>query len=291
MIRDDYHPETRHIVSGNGSRWKIPGQRRYAMFNNSLFWGKKKGVKRLTWLTLPLSLLLHAMVIAGLVVVPLIRADASLPKVKVITVAITAPASPLVPSKGSGGKNGGGGKTGGGKGTEGGKAIETKNHPKNPIRTSKFIIPIAVPETIEDENMDNIGIGNGGSGNGDGGSGDGGGGGGIPDGIEDGDPNALIGKDETVLRIANVQMPRKIREVKPVYSPIAIAARVQGRVIIEAMTDAYGYVRRARVISGHPLLNESAVDAIKKWLYEPYILNGIPKPVLFTVTITFSLAE
>jgi protein TonB len=262
------------------------------MFNDLLLFGKMKRATRLTWLTLPLSLLLHIMVIAGLVVVPLLRADSSLPKVKVITVAITAPPTPLVPAKGSGRKNGGGGKTDGGKGTGVGKAIETKNHSKNPIRTGKFIIPIAVPETIEDENLDNIGIGDGGSGNGDGGSGDGGGGGGIPDGIEDGDTNALIGKDETVLRIANVQMPRKIREVKPFYPPAAVAARVQGKVIIEAMTDMFGRVLSTRIIaSANPLLNEEALKAVKQWLYEPYILNGIPKPVLFTVTITFSLTQ
>jgi protein TonB len=87
-------------------------------------------------------------------------------------------------------------------------------------------------------------------------------------------------------------MPRKIREVKPVYSSVAIAARVQGKVIIEAMTDIYGRVRSTRIIaSASPLLNESALNAVKQWLYEPYILNGIPKPVLFTVTITFTLAQ
>jgi protein TonB len=260
------------------------------MFNDSLFSGKMKLAKRLTWLTLPLSLLLHAMVISSLVVVPLLRADANLPNGKVITILIMAPAAPLVPSKGLGGKNDGGGKTGEGKLGGGGKAPETKDLPKHPIKDGVFIVPIAVPETIEDENLSNIGDGNGESGGGNGGSG--GGGGGIIDGFEDGAPNALIGKDETVLRIANVQRPRKIKEVKPVYSLIALTARVQGKVIVEAMTDIYGRVRSARIISSDsPLLNESALNAIKQWLYEPYVLNGIPKPVVFTVTITFALAQ
>jgi outer membrane biosynthesis protein TonB len=48
-------------------------------------------------------------------------------------------------------------------------------------------------------------------------------------------------------------------------------------------------VRQARVISGHPLLNDAALSAIKQWVYEPYILNGIPKPVIFTATVTFTL--
>jgi periplasmic protein TonB len=255
------------------------------MFNDSLFAGKTKRAKRLTWLTLPVSLLLHAMVIVGLVVVPLLRADSSLPQGKVITVSITAPPTPLPPSKGAGKTDKDGRKVVGGKKTD-----STTTHPNPPIPSSRLQVPYKVPETIEDEPID-TGIGDHSLVDD---------GGGIPEGFEGGDPNAPFGVDKgekvdgflPALRIANVQMPRKIREVKPVYSAIAIAAHVQGRVIIEAMTDIYGRVRSARIISSaSPLLNESALTAIKQWLYEPYILNGIPKPVVFTATITFSLAQ
>jgi periplasmic protein TonB len=254
------------------------------MFNDALFSGRAKRVIRLTWLTLPLSLLLHVLFIAGLVVVPLLRADSNLPQLRVIRISTTPPPAPLVPSKGTK-KNGG---AGGGK-VRSGKDGKT-DLPNTPVPFAKLQVPYKVPETIEE---DWKGIGNGTSTpNSDVG---------IPEGIDGVDPttNPLLGVDKgemgkeqlTALHIANVQMPRKIREVKPVYSPIAIAARIQGTVIIEAMTDVYGHVRQARVISGHPLLNESALEAIKQWLYEPYILNGIPKPVLFTVTITFTLAQ
>jgi protein TonB len=253
------------------------------MFNNSLSSGKR--VKRLTWLTLPFSLLLHALIIAGLVVVPLLRADTSLPQVKVITISITAPAAPLVPSKGTGKKDDGkGGKVAVKKETE-----VNPGRPQQPIPNGRLQAPIEIPETIEEEPI-NTGLGDGSGGPGDG----------IPEGFEGGDPHALIGADDSktmndlqpALRIASVQMPRKIREVQPIYSPTAIAARVQGRVIIEAMTDIYGRVRSTRIISSaSPLLNEEALHAVKQWLYEPYILNGIPKPVLFTVTITFTLAQ
>lgn len=255
------------------------------MFNNPLFSNKTKRAKRLTWLTLPFSLLLHAMVIAGLVVVPLLKADANLPKGKVFTITITAPPLPLPPAKGPGGKNAGRTKEARGK-----NATETKDPPKQPVKAGVFMVPIAIPETIEEENISNIAVDNVGTGGGDG----------IPEGVEGGDPNALIGPkdgdkvDDTLpaLRIASVQMPRKIREVKPVYSSIALAARVQGRVIVEALTDIYGRVRSARIISSaSPLLNDEALKAVKQWLYEPYTLNGIPKPVLFTVTITFTLAQ
>jgi protein TonB len=284
MIRDGRRIKTRHIVSGNGSRWTIPCQGRYAMFNNSLISGKMKRAKRLTWLTLPFSLLLHAMVIVGLVVVPLLRADASLPEVKVIPVSITAPAKPLPPSKGTGRTNKDGEKVAGEKNGNG-----TKDRPRQPIPSGPLTAPYDVPEKIEEEAID-IGIGDRSIGDG----------GGIPEGFDGGDPNALIGVEDgktvnapqTALRIATVQMPRKIKEVKPAYSAIALAARVQGKVMIEAMTDIYGRVHRVRIIySASPLLNESALSAIKQWRYEPYFLNGIPKPVVFTVTITFSLAQ
>ncbi|MCX6557406.1 MAG: energy transducer TonB [Candidatus Aminicenantes bacterium] len=249
------------------------------MFNHSSMSSEKvRRPKSLTWLTLPLSLLFHVLLIASLVMVPLIRADANLPQFKVIRISTNPPPAPLVPSRGSG--NDGRIKEGPG----------PKNPPKNPVQDGVLMVPMVVPETIEEENLDTIGVGNG----------DSDGVGGIPDGIIGGAPNALIGvqKGDKVddslpaLRIASVQMPRKIREVKPVYSTIALAAHVQGKVVVEAMTDIYGRVRSARVIySASPLLNESALSAIKQWLYEPYILNGIPKPVVFTVTITFTLEQ
>jgi len=255
------------------------------MSNHELFSGKAARPRRLTWLTMPISLLLHALVIVSLVVVPLIRADAGLPATKVFSVQITAPPLPLPPGKGSGEKN-----TDRTKGPQGKDTAGDKGRVNDHTRFGKLIVPIEVPETIQEEDPGNIGIG----------SGPVDGGGGIIDGFEGGDPNALIGDDTTEIvnesqpayRVPSVQMPRKIREISPVYSAIAIAANIQGRVVIEATTDIYGRVRSARIISSaSPLLNDSALSAIKQWLYEPYVVNGIPKPVVFTVTITFTLEK
>jgi outer membrane biosynthesis protein TonB len=46
---------------------------------------------------------------------------------------------------------------------------------------------------------------------------------------------------------------------------------------------------KARIINGHPLFRSAAMEAVKKWVYEPYIIDGIPKPVVFTVTVHFRL--
>jgi periplasmic protein TonB len=50
-----------------------------------------------------------------------------------------------------------------------------------------------------------------------------------------------------------------------------------------------GFVTDAQVVSGHPILNEAAIDAVRQWQYSPTLLNGAPVPVLATVTIIFNL--
>ena len=81
----------------------------------------------------------------------------------------------------------------------------------------------------------------------------------------------------------------KIRDVKPIYPPIAQAARRQGVVIIEAVIDAAGNVARASVLRGQPLLDQAALDAVKQWQFEPTHINGVPTPVIMTVTVNFTL--
>ena len=64
--------------------------------------------------------------------------------------------------------------------------------------------------------------------------------------------------------------------------------RIMGAaVIIEAITDVFGRVESWKIISGHSLFNFAAIDAIQQWEYEPYIIKGIPKPVVFNVTVNF----
>ena len=104
-----------------------------------------------------------------------------------------------------------------------------------------------------------------------------------------GDPIKPDEVDVNAVALTTIRPPRLIKRVNPDYSPIAIAAHVSGPVVIEAVTDIYGRVREARVVSGHALLSASALEAVREWIYEPYLVNGIPKPVSFTVTVTFTL--
>jgi periplasmic protein TonB len=94
------------------------------------------------------------------------------------------------------------------------------------------------------------------------------------------------------LRVGStIRQPQKIREVAPVYSPIAQAARVQGIVIIEATIGADGHVVNARVLRSVPLLDEAALAAVRQWQYTPTLLNGVPVPVIMTVTVQFTLSK
>ena len=91
------------------------------------------------------------------------------------------------------------------------------------------------------------------------------------------------------LRIGGqIKPPLKIKDVKPVYPAIAQSARVAGVVTIEATIGPDGKVIDAKVVRSIPLLDQAALDAVRQWEYTPTLLNGVPVPILVTVTITFT---
>lgn len=88
----------------------------------------------------------------------------------------------------------------------------------------------------------------------------------------------------------NIRVPERVMHVAPIYPPLAVTARVRGLVIIEATIDTEGRVQDARVLrSDSPLLNESALTAVRQWIYTPTLLNGIPVSVVMTVTVHYQL--
>ncbi len=96
--------------------------------------------------------------------------------------------------------------------------------------------------------------------------------------------------DREPLRIGpGMTVPTKIRDVRPIYPEIALAAKVSGVVIIEATIDETGAVRTARVLRSIPLLDEAALNAVKQWQFTPTLLNGAPVPVVVTMTVNFTL--
>ena len=90
---------------------------------------------------------------------------------------------------------------------------------------------------------------------------------------------------------STIEAAKLISRVQPIYPPLAIQARIQGNVVLHAIIGKEGAVRELQVLSGHPLLVNSALDAVRQWRYSPTLLNGQAVEVETTITVTFFLAQ
>ena len=81
-----------------------------------------------------------------------------------------------------------------------------------------------------------------------------------------------------------------ISRVDPKYPPLAIQTHLEGTVVVQAIIDEHGDVIEAKVVSGHPLLVDAALKAVRQWKYEPTYLNDQPIPVQLNVQVTFELS-
>jgi len=161
----------------------------------------------------------------------------------------------------------------------------------------KLLAPTVIPEKIamikEDALPPDVGIGIVG---------------GVPGGVPGGQAGGVIGgiisgAPRTYVPIApsgpapraplrvggRVMPPKPIYTPEPLYPPLAKQARIQGEVVIDAIIDTQGNVVQMQVVSGHPLLLPAAVEALRKWRYQPTYLNDEPVPVQFLITILFRL--
>lgn len=82
-----------------------------------------------------------------------------------------------------------------------------------------------------------------------------------------------------------------LEKVLPVYPAIAKAAHVEGVVVLQAVISKSGTIENLRVISGHQMLQEAAIDAVSHWRYRPYLLNGQPVEVETTANVIFRLSQ
>ena len=82
--------------------------------------------------------------------------------------------------------------------------------------------------------------------------------------------------------------PDLIRQVRPRYPARAKQVRIQGTVILEATISKQGSVENLRVVKGHPLLIQRALDAVKQWRYKPTVLNGVPVEGINRITVNFN---
>ena len=212
------------------------------------------------WHTLPISILAHILVIALLIVVPLMAGDV-LPTPRSLTASFVAPPPPPAPPP---------------------PAPARTDVAKPIVEADSNAAPVVAPETIQREswivtepeaNASSV-IGVIGS---------------VGPIVVDTAPPPMPASTEPVRVGGKILPPRKIKDVTPAYSPIAQSARVQGIVILEATIGVDGRVEQLRVLRSIPLLDASAIEAVKQWQYMPTLLNGVPVPVIMTVTVNFTL--
>ena len=133
--------------------------------------------------------------------------------------------------------------------------------------------------------------------------------GGVPGGVPGGQMGGVLGgiisdasrktaiapapvQNKTPLRVGGrIKPPRILSRINPNYPPLARQTRIQGDVVLDAVIDTEGNVVQLQVVSGHALLIQAALEAVKQWKYEPTYLNEQAIPVQLIVNVTFRLEQ
>ena len=212
------------------------------------------------WYTLPLSCLVHTVVLAILIVVPLIATD-TLPKPRAL-LQFVAPFVPVVPQA----------------------PAMRRAAPSRAIHTAPGA-PVVAPDVVgvepglifqpgdvETSGIDSIV-----------GALD------VPSAVVDAPPPPAVAPAGPIKIGGTIKAPARTKYVMPEYPELARRNRVQGVVILEAIIGTDGKVENARVLRSSPLLDQSALAAVREWEYTPTLLNGRPTPVIMTVTVVFGL--
>jgi TonB family protein len=97
-----------------------------------------------------------------------------------------------------------------------------------------------------------------------------------------------IGQQPAEIANANAD-EHLVKRIEPVYPPMAKAARLQGKVLLKVTISKGGAVTDVTAVSGHPMLIPSAVEAVKKWQYKPFLVDGQPVAVKTEIELPFSL--
>ncbi|MBS1802150.1 MAG: M56 family metallopeptidase [Acidobacteria bacterium] len=90
---------------------------------------------------------------------------------------------------------------------------------------------------------------------------------------------------------AKTMQKQLLAKVPPVYPPKAKAAKIQGKVVLDAVVGRDGQVENLKVVSGPKELQQSALDAVRQWVYKPFLLNSEPVNVTTTITVIYTLGD
>ena len=222
--------------------------------------------------TMPVSLVLHLIVATSIVLVPILASDqipepASAVKAFFVEPLAAPPPPPPPPPPAAR------------------AAIAPRVAPKPIVQNNAFVAPVEVPQEIKPEEGLDLGVEGGVAGGVEGGVP-----GGVVGGVVGGLPDAPPPPQQAVRVGGQIKEPKKLKSVSPEYPDIARQARVQGVVILECTISPQGKVTEVKVLRGIPLLDQAAMEAVRQWVYTPTLLNGVPVPVIMTVTVNFKLS-
>src|ERR1700730_16824184 len=246
------------------------------LFEGSLLDSSAAQRKRRTWATL-LSFILQLFLIGLLLLLPLWFNDV-LPKQQLLTL-LEAPPPPPPPAAPN---------------PSAAKVVKVTSNIANGRLRTPSRIPSKVQMIKEDEAPPPVAT-------------TGGVAGGVPGGIAGGQLDGVIGgiisSSSSLAAVPRLSQPapavQRVRvsqgvtkglliyRVEPAYPPLAKQARIQGVVVMTALIDKGGNVQNLQVVSGHPLLEAAAIEAVKQWRYKRFLLNGQPVEVETTVTVNF----
>ena len=241
------------------------------MFEDSLIESAGRIRTKRGWTTL-LSLVLQVLLVGFLVLVPLIYTEA-LPKAQLVSFLVAPPPPPPPPPPAA-------------------EVIRAVKVIQTDIVDGQLRAPTKIPEKVqmitEDEPPPTMSSGVVG---------------GVPGGVPGGQMGGVLGGiiSSTPVAVPKVAPSRvrvsqgvvsglAISQPKPLYPQMARMARVQGAVVLQAVISKSGAIENLRVVSGHPMLQQSALDAVRQWRYRPYLLNGEPVEVETQITVNFNLA-
>jgi periplasmic protein TonB len=224
--------------------------------------------------TTMLSFFLQAVLLGILILIPLIYTEA-LPKQQLMTFLVAPPPPPPPPPPPA-------------------AVVKVVRQVVSEIANGQLRTPTKIPEKVQmikEEEAPPV-------------SGIGGVVGGVPGGVPGGQMGGVIGGiiSSTPVPVPKVATPQRVRvsqgvsqgllihQVKPAYPPLARQARIQGAVVLQAVIAKDGSIQGLHVVSGHPMLTQSAIDAVKQWRYKPYFLNGEPVEVETQITVNFTLS-
>ena len=86
-----------------------------------------------------------------------------------------------------------------------------------------------------------------------------------------------------------VEAAMLLEQQPPEYPMLARQARIRGSVMLKAVIGTDGKVKDLTAISGHPFLVQAAMEAVRKWVYRPTILDGVPVEVNTKIEVKFGL--